>query len=78
MAKLARLEKHLSAGNTGLVLFDALNGYLHPDNPAKVGSLPSGTSSESAAPALEGAARSAMTVFYPRARTPTVRTRSTA
>jgi nicotinamidase-related amidase len=36
MAKLARLERHLSAGNTGLILFDALNGYLHPNNPAKV------------------------------------------
>jgi len=35
MAKIARLEKHLGAGHTGLVLFDALNGYLHPENPVK-------------------------------------------
>jgi hypothetical protein len=35
MAKISRLEKRLSAGHTGLVLFDALNGYLHPENPAK-------------------------------------------
>ena len=37
MAKISRLDSKLSAGRTGLVLFDALNGYLHPqDNPAKV------------------------------------------
>lgn len=37
MAKIARLDKRLGAGNTGLVLFDTLNGYLHPSNdPAKV------------------------------------------
>ena len=35
MAKIARLEKTLGAGHTGLVLFDALNGYLHPESPAK-------------------------------------------
>ena len=37
MAKISRLDEKLSAGRSGLVLFDALNGYLHPqDNPAKV------------------------------------------
>ena len=35
MAKISRLEKHLGPGHTGLVLFDALNGYLHPESPAK-------------------------------------------
>ena len=35
MAKISRLEKPLAANNTGLVLFDALNGYLHPADPEK-------------------------------------------
>ena len=30
MARVSRLEKELSAQRTGLVMFDALNGYLHP------------------------------------------------
>jgi hypothetical protein len=36
MAKVSRLEKNLSAARCGLVMFDTLNGYLHPDNPEKV------------------------------------------
>ena len=39
MAKLARLDRQLSARNTGLILFDALNGYLHPRDPAKIAFL---------------------------------------
>lgn len=30
MARIARLESELSAKTTGLVLFDVLNGFLHP------------------------------------------------
>jgi hypothetical protein len=44
MAKIARLEKHLGAGHTGLVLFDALNGSLHL-SPRSRSSSPSATSS---------------------------------
>ena len=35
MAKIARLERSLRAETTGLVLFDALYGYLHPKDPGK-------------------------------------------
>ena len=35
MARISRLEKNLSAARTGLVMFDTLNGYLHPSDPAK-------------------------------------------
>ena len=65
MAKLARLEKHLSAGNTGLVLFDALNGYLHPDNPAKVQFLAERNILGNLQRLLAGARKVGMTVFYP-------------
>jgi len=36
MAKISRLRTDLGAETTGLVLFDALNGYLHPADPAKI------------------------------------------
>jgi ureidoacrylate peracid hydrolase len=35
MARVSRLEKNLAASRTGLVMFDTLNGYLHPSDPAK-------------------------------------------
>ena len=35
MARISRLEEKLSARITGLSMFYALNGYLHPDNPEK-------------------------------------------
>jgi ureidoacrylate peracid hydrolase len=35
MAKIARLEKTLSAQRTGLIMFDTLNGYIHAPDPAK-------------------------------------------
>src|SRR5205085_3866293 len=65
MAKLARLERHLSAGTTGLVLFDALNGYLHPDNPAKVKFLGERNIIGNLQRLLEGARKVGMTAFYP-------------
>jgi ureidoacrylate peracid hydrolase len=65
MAKLARLEKHLSTDNTGLVLFDALNGYLHPSDPAKVQFLAERNIIGNLQRLLEGARKVGMTVFYP-------------
>jgi nicotinamidase-related amidase len=35
MATISRLKKTLDKGDTGLILFDALHGYLHPDDPGK-------------------------------------------
>jgi nicotinamidase-related amidase len=65
MAKLARLERHLSAGSTGLILFDALNGYLHPNNPAKVQFLAERNIIGNLQRLLEGARGVGMTAFYP-------------
>ena len=66
MAKIARLERHLSAGHTGLVLFDALNGYLHPqDNPAKVKCRAERNSLANMQRLLGGARKVGMTAFYP-------------
>jgi ureidoacrylate peracid hydrolase len=65
MAKLARLESHLSAGNTGLILFDALNGYLHPNNPEKVRFLATRNIVGNLQHLLEGARNFGMTAFYP-------------
>jgi nicotinamidase-related amidase len=66
MAKIARLEKRLDAGHTGLVLFDALNGYLHPtDNLAKVAFLKAHSILPNLQRLLAGARRSGLTAFYP-------------
>lgn len=32
MAKISRLDERLTAETTGLILFDCLNGFLHPSN----------------------------------------------
>ena len=65
MAKIARLEKHLGAGHTGLVLFDALNGYLHPESPAKQKFLAERHIIENMERLLKGARRAGLTTFYP-------------
>jgi nicotinamidase-related amidase len=65
MAKLARLDKNLSAGNTGLILFDALNGYLHPDNPAKTQFLAERNILGNLQRLLAGARKAGMITFYP-------------
>src|SRR6266478_7101222 len=65
MAKLARLERHLSAGDTGLILFDALNGYLHPNDPAKVQFLAERNIIPNLQRLLQAARRIGMTTFYP-------------
>src|SRR4249919_2575058 len=65
MAKIARLERQLSAGRTGLVLFDALNGYLHPENPEKVRFLAERSILPTMQRLLAGARKAGMTTFYP-------------
>ena len=65
MAKIARLEKHLGAGHTGLVLFDALNGYLHPENPAKQEFLAKRNIIPNLERLLAGARQAGLTTFYP-------------
>lgn len=65
MAKLARLERDLSAGHTGLVLFDTLNGYLHPSSPAKKQFLAERNILANLQRLLAGARAVGMTTFYP-------------
>jgi len=65
MARIARLESQLGAGHTGLVLFDALNGYLHPQNPAKVRFLAERNILPNMQRLLAGARKVGMTTFYP-------------
>lgn len=65
MAKIARLEKNLNAGHTGLVLFDALNGYLHPESPAKQKFLAERNIIANLERLLQGARRAGLTTFYP-------------
>src|SRR5262245_58148696 len=65
MAKISRLEKNISAGHTGLVLFDALNGYLHPELPAKQEFLAKRNIIANLERLLVGARRAGLTTFYP-------------
>ena len=65
MARSARLDPNLSAARVGLVLFDALNGYLHPKDPAKIQFLAERAILPNLARLLEGARRVGMTTFYP-------------
>jgi ureidoacrylate peracid hydrolase len=65
MARVSRLKKELSAATTGLVLFDALNGYLHPASPAKVTFLAERNILANLSRLLAGARRAGLTTFYP-------------
>ncbi len=65
MAKIARLEKTLSAGRAGLILFDALHGYLHPSDPAKARFLDERKILTNLQKLLAGARKFGMTAFYP-------------
>jgi nicotinamidase-related amidase len=66
MAKIARLNKRLTADHTGLVLFDALNGYLHPtDNPSKIAFLKQHNILPNLQRLLAGARHAGLTTFYP-------------
>ncbi len=65
MARVSRLRRELSAETTGLVMFDTLNGYLHPDNPDKQKFLAERNILRNMMKLLEGARGVGMTTFYP-------------
>ena len=65
MARLARLDPALYSGKTGLVLFDALNAYLHPADAAKQKFLEERKILPNMQRLLKGARAVGMTVFYP-------------
>jgi ureidoacrylate peracid hydrolase len=65
MARISRLEKQLSAQRTGLIMFDSLNGYLHPNDPAKVKFLEERNILPNLQRLLAGARKVGMTAFYP-------------
>jgi ureidoacrylate peracid hydrolase len=65
MAKISRLEKSLSAQRTGVIMFDALNGYLHPHDPAKVQFLAERNILANMQRLITGARKVGMTAFYP-------------
>ncbi len=65
MARVSRLEKQLPAARTGLILFDALNGYLHPSNPEKQKFLSERNILPNMQRLLAGARAVGITTFYP-------------
>jgi ureidoacrylate peracid hydrolase len=65
MAKISRLKPALDGSHTGLVLFDALNGYLHPGNPKKLAFLAEHNILPNLQRLLAGARRAGLTTFYP-------------
>ncbi len=65
MAAISRLKPTLDRTNTGLVLFDALNGYLHPRDPAKVAFLKERNILPNLQRLLAGARHAGLTTFYP-------------
>lgn len=67
MAKISRLNSALSAQHCGLVLFDTLNGYLHPKNPEKAAFLDKHQILPNMQALLDGARKTGMTTFYPSA-----------
>jgi nicotinamidase-related amidase len=65
MARISRLEQYLDAGSTGLILFDALCGYLHPNDQAKQAFLAERNVLPNLQRLLAGARKVGMTTFYP-------------
>ena len=65
MAKISRLKKTLDKDNAGLVLFDALHGYLHPGDPHKRTFLEERNILKNLQRLLAGARHAGITTFYP-------------
>lgn len=65
MAAISRTVPTLRPDHTGLVLFDALNGYLHPKNPRKQEFLTQRNILPHMRRLLEGARAAGLTTFYP-------------
>jgi nicotinamidase-related amidase len=65
MARISRLRKTLDKDHTGLILFDALHGYLHPDDPKKHTFLTERNILPNLQRLLAGARQAGLTTFYP-------------
>jgi ureidoacrylate peracid hydrolase len=65
MAIISRMEPTLGPDHTGLVLFDSLNGYLHPKDPKKRAFLEERHILHNMTRLLRGARRAGLTTFYP-------------
>lgn len=65
MATISRLGKSLTRNNTGLILFDALHGYLHPSDPKKVAFLEERNILKNLQRLLAGGRQAGLTTFYP-------------
>ncbi len=65
MARISRLKPTLDKTNTGLILFDALHGYLHPGDPKKRAFLEERNILRNLQRLLAGARRAGITTFYP-------------
>lgn len=65
MARLSRLDRRFRPETTALVLFDALAGYLTPDDPVKQAFLEERGILPNLTRLREGAARAGITVIYP-------------
>ena len=65
MATISRLNASLDRTHTGLVLFDALHGYLHPSDAGKRAFLEERNILKNLQRLLAGARRAGLTTFYP-------------
>lgn len=65
MARISRMDPELGAARTGLVLFDALNQYLHPKSPEKQKFLDDRNILPNLQRLLAGARKAGITTFYP-------------
>jgi len=65
MARILRLDPALSGVRTGLIIFDALNGYLHSGSAEKDAFLAERNIIPNMQRLLEGARKVGMTTFYP-------------
>lgn len=65
MAIISRMEPTLGPDHTGLILFDSLNGYLHPKDPKKRKFLDERNILPNMVRLLKGARRAGLTTFYP-------------
>jgi ureidoacrylate peracid hydrolase len=65
MAIISRLGKSLTRNNTGLILFDALHGYLHPSDSKKVAFLKERNILKNLQRLLAATRQAGLTTFYP-------------
>jgi ureidoacrylate peracid hydrolase len=65
MAIISRMEPTLGPDHTGLILFDSLNGYLHPKDAKKRKFLAERNILPNMVQLLMGARKAGLTTFYP-------------